>query len=109
MRCTRVISSALFSSLCIVSRLDVRTPHNPSPPPADFVVCRSCSRRAVNWVSCVSCALFVVSFCAVSCFFVVVKNRGNTALHYAYAFGFQQLGKYLASNGADDTLLNDQG
>lgn len=40
---------------------------------------------------------------------VVVKNRGNTALHYAFAFGFQQLGKYLASNGADDTLLNDQG
>lgn len=38
-----------------------------------------------------------------------IKNRGNTALHYAFAFGFQQLGKYLASSGADDTLLNDQG
>ncbi|CAN0381470.1 unnamed protein product, partial [Hapterophycus canaliculatus] len=36
-------------------------------------------------------------------------NRGNTALHYAFAFGFQQLGKYLASSGADDTLLNDHG
>ncbi|CAM9865992.1 unnamed protein product, partial [Ectocarpus sp. 8 AP-2014] len=39
----------------------------------------------------------------------VKNNRGNTALHYAFAFGFQQLGKYLASKGADDTLLNDQG
>lgn len=37
------------------------------------------------------------------------QNQGNTALHYAYAFGFHQLGKYLTMNGADDTLLNNQG
>ena len=41
--------------------------------------------------------------------FFFQQNGGNTALHYAFAFGFHQLGKFLVDNGADSTLVNDQG
>ena len=34
---------------------------------------------------------------------------GQTALHYAFAYGFEELGNYLISKGADDTLVNAEG
>lgn len=37
------------------------------------------------------------------------NDRGNTALHYAVAFGFEELVEYLLCKGADDTLVNAQG
>ena len=35
--------------------------------------------------------------------------RGNTALHYAYAYKFETLGEYLLSKGADDSITNAEG
>ena len=32
--------------------------------------------------------------------------RGQTALHFCFAFRYNELGEYLKSKGADDTLLN---
>ena len=34
---------------------------------------------------------------------------GETVLHYVYAYGFEELGEYLKSKGADDTLTNIDG
>jgi len=39
-----------------------------------------------------------------------IKNSaGNTALHFLYAYGFRELGDYLVSKGADDTITNMEG
>lgn len=39
-----------------------------------------------------------------------VQNlRGNTALHYAFAYKFQELGDYLLAKGADDGIVNAEG
>jgi alpha-tubulin suppressor-like RCC1 family protein len=39
-----------------------------------------------------------------------LKNgKGNTALHFCFAFGFQSLGEYLISKGADEFLTNVDG
>lgn len=35
--------------------------------------------------------------------------RGNTALHYAYAYKFTSLAEYLISKGADDSITNHEG
>ena len=35
--------------------------------------------------------------------------RGNTALHYSYAYKFTELGDYLLSKGADDSIVNAEG
>ena len=35
--------------------------------------------------------------------------RGNTALHFAQAYGFYELFDYLLEKGGDDTLLNEEG
>jgi hypothetical protein len=37
------------------------------------------------------------------------NHRGNTALHYAHAYGYTSLSKYLVNKGADDTILNASG
>ncbi|KAK1930927.1 OTU domain-containing protein 5-A [Phytophthora citrophthora] len=38
------------------------------------------------------------------------NNRGNTALHFCFAYGYgDSLGAYLISKGADTTLENDDG
>lgn len=34
---------------------------------------------------------------------------GETCLHYVYAYGFEELGEYLKSKGADDTITNIDG
>jgi len=34
---------------------------------------------------------------------------GNTALHYAFSYGFEDLGHYLISKGANDTMTNAEG
>lgn len=33
----------------------------------------------------------------------------QTALHYAYSYGFESLGEYLISKGADDSITNADG
>ncbi len=67
--------------------------------------------------------LFVGSLCAMSClaslhaqagapvapFFVWQNSRGNTCLHYCYAYKFPDLAEYLLSKGADDSILNLDG
>lgn len=35
--------------------------------------------------------------------------KGNTALHYALAYGFPQVRDYLISKGADESLVNEEG
>lgn len=37
------------------------------------------------------------------------NNKGNTALHFCFAFGFQPLGDYLISKGADEFATNIDG
>ena len=37
------------------------------------------------------------------------NRRGNTALHFAFAFGYTELAAYLISKGADDSLRNCEG
>lgn len=39
----------------------------------------------------------------------VVNARGNTALHFAYAYGYRGLGDYIISKGADDSIKNVDG
>ena len=34
---------------------------------------------------------------------------GQTALHFAFAYGYEDLGNYLISKGADDSLTNAEG
>lgn len=36
-------------------------------------------------------------------------SAGHTALHFAFAYGYKELGKYLLSLGADDTVANVHG
>ena len=36
-------------------------------------------------------------------------SAGHTALHFAFAYGYKDLGKYLLSLGADDTVANVHG
>ena len=36
-------------------------------------------------------------------------KQGHTALHYCFAYGYQDLGNYLLSLGADDTITNVHG
>ena len=35
--------------------------------------------------------------------------RGNTATHYAFAYGYRTLAEYILSKGADDRLTNELG
>jgi len=37
------------------------------------------------------------------------NRRGNTALHFAFTYGYVQLAAYLMSKGADDSLRNCEG
>jgi len=37
------------------------------------------------------------------------NNAGNTALHFCYSYGFEELAEYLKDKGADDTLTNLEG
>eukprot|EP00297_Palpitomonas_bilix_P024808 CAMPEP_0113892602 /NCGR_PEP_ID=MMETSP0780_2-20120614/15528_1 /TAXON_ID=652834 /ORGANISM="Palpitomonas bilix" /LENGTH=50 /DNA_ID=CAMNT_0000882599 /DNA_START=47 /DNA_END=199 /DNA_ORIENTATION=+ /assembly_acc=CAM_ASM_000599 len=37
---------------------------------------------------------------------MAANHRGNTCLHYCFAFGFDELGHYLIRLGADDTVTN---
>lgn len=36
-------------------------------------------------------------------------KKGNTCLHYCFAFGFRELGEYLIEKGADDSTRNEDG
>lgn len=35
--------------------------------------------------------------------------NGQTGLHYAFAYGFEELAKYLLDKGADDSIKNGSG
>ena len=35
--------------------------------------------------------------------------RGNTCLHFCFAFGFTELGEYLITKGADNRIVNASG
>ena len=37
------------------------------------------------------------------------NNNGQTVLHYAYAYGFEDIAEYLKSKGADDRPKNSDG
>ena len=37
------------------------------------------------------------------------NSKGNTALHFCFAFGFQSLGEYLIAKGADEFATNEDG
>jgi hypothetical protein len=37
------------------------------------------------------------------------NDKGNTALHFCFAYGFGELGEYLVEKGADDTIANSDG
>merc|ERR1712096_497604 len=36
------------------------------------------------------------------------NNRGNTALHYCYAYGYSALAEFLVLQGADERIRNDE-
>ena len=38
-----------------------------------------------------------------------VNHRGNSVLHFCFAFGFRELGEYLVAKGADPNVLNRAG
>ena len=39
-----------------------------------------------------------------------VQNlQGNSLLHYAYCYNFEELAEYLKEKGCDDSLLNSEG
>jgi ankyrin repeat protein len=41
---------------------------------------------------------------------VLFQNlNGNTILHYAYEYNFEELAEYMKDKGADDSLLNAEG
>lgn len=37
------------------------------------------------------------------------NHRGNTAVHYCFAYGYVELGEYLISKGGDDLIKNVDG
>ena len=37
------------------------------------------------------------------------NRKGQTALHFCFGYGFESLGNYLISKGADETITNTQG
>ena len=37
------------------------------------------------------------------------NDKGNTALHYCFAYHFEDLGKFLISQGADEYAVNTDG
>jgi ankyrin repeat protein len=37
------------------------------------------------------------------------QHRGNTALHFASAYGYSSLAKWLIEKGADDSIMNFSG
>eukprot|EP00483_Globobulimina_turgida_P003652 UN03658 len=37
------------------------------------------------------------------------NHKGNTATHYAFAFGYKSLAEYILSKGADDKIENEFG
>ncbi len=41
--------------------------------------------------------------------FLCHQLNGQTVLHYAYAYGFEDLARYLMDKGADDSLKNGSG
>ena len=41
--------------------------------------------------------------------FYNIQNQGQTALHYLFAYKYENLAAYLISKGADDTIQNDFG
>ena len=38
-----------------------------------------------------------------------VNSKGNTALHFCFAYGFAKLAAFLMKNGADDNIRNHEG
>lgn len=38
-----------------------------------------------------------------------INGRGNSPLHFCFAYGYQELGEYLISKGADDSIKNADG
>lgn len=40
---------------------------------------------------------------------LIQQFKGQTALHFAHAFRYQEVADFLVKNGADDALLNDFG
>eukprot|EP00291_Cryptomonas_curvata_P020411 CAMPEP_0172177402 /NCGR_PEP_ID=MMETSP1050-20130122/15416_1 /TAXON_ID=233186 /ORGANISM="Cryptomonas curvata, Strain CCAP979/52" /LENGTH=378 /DNA_ID=CAMNT_0012849917 /DNA_START=213 /DNA_END=1345 /DNA_ORIENTATION=+ len=52
----------------------------------------------------------IAKICLRRCCDMDAQNlRGQTALHYCYAFGYRELGEYLLSKGARDDITNDNG
>ena len=37
------------------------------------------------------------------------NNKGNTALHFCFAYGYEDLGKFLIIKGADEYACNSEG
>jgi ankyrin repeat protein len=37
------------------------------------------------------------------------NNKGDTAMHCCYKFNYKELGEYMKSKGADDTIRNAKG
>lgn len=37
------------------------------------------------------------------------QNKGNTACHYCFSFGYKNLGNYLISKGAATNIVNQAG
>ena len=37
------------------------------------------------------------------------NDKGDTAMHYCYKFNYKELGEYLKSKGADDSIRNSKG
>jgi ankyrin repeat protein len=42
-------------------------------------------------------------------FLFLSQHRGNTALHFASAYGYSSLAKWLIEKGADDSIMNFSG
>jgi|MDTB01.1.fsa_nt_gb ankyrin repeat protein len=39
----------------------------------------------------------------------LTNNRGNTAVHFCFKYKYEELGEYLISKGADDSITNADG
>jgi hypothetical protein len=53
--------------------------------------------------------LRVVCLCPVVRALFGRQLNGQTVLHYAFAYGFEELARYLMDKGADDSLKNGSG
>ena len=67
-------------------------------------------KNSLLHVACQNGNKVIVKNCLRSGAYINCQNsRGNTPLHYCFAYGYTELGQYLVSKGADDAMRNVDG